>query len=61
MLIIIDGHQNNCSLLCPICKGATKIVSKEMPLCGFNGCEFEQAPGDSEGQRNLAGCSPGSH
>ena len=24
----------------------------------FNGREFEQAPGDSEGQGNLACCSP---
>ena len=23
-----------------------------------NGCEFEQTPGDSEGQRSLACCSP---
>ena len=37
-------------MLCPICKGATKTVSKEMVLNGFNGCEFEQTPGDSEGQ-----------
>ena len=24
----------------------------------FNGHEFEQAPGDGEGQASLAGCSP---
>ena len=24
----------------------------------FNGHEFEQTPGDSEGQGRLAGCSP---
>ena len=24
---------------------------------GLNGHEFEQTPGDSEGQRNLPGCS----
>ena len=25
---------------------------------GLNGHEFEQAPGDGEGQRSLARCSP---
>ena len=25
---------------------------------GLNEHEFEQTPGDSEGQRSLAGCSP---
>ena len=25
----------------------------------LNGCEFEQAPGDGEGQGSLARCSPG--
>ena len=28
---------------------------------GFNRHEFEQAPGDSEGQRSLVCCSPCSH
>ena len=28
-------------------------------LC--NGHEFEQAPGDGEGQRSLVGCSPRGH
>ena len=41
-----------------------------MPLAGcmspsgdsrLNGQEFEQTPGDSEGQRSLACCSPGGH
>ena len=27
----------------------------------FNGHEFEQVPGDSEGQRGLAWCSPWGH
>ena len=26
-----------------------------------NGCEFEQIPGDNEGQRSLACCSPWGH
>ena len=26
-----------------------------------NGCEFEQTPGDGEGQGNLACCSPRGH
>ena len=25
---------------------------------GLNGCEFEEAPGDNEGQGSLACCSP---
>ena len=28
---------------------------------GLNGHEFEQAPGDGEGQRGLACCSPWGH
>ena len=28
---------------------------------GLNGHEFEQAPGDGEGQRSLVCCSPGGH
>ena len=28
---------------------------------GFNGCDFEPIPGDGEGQRNLAYCSPWGH
>ena len=28
---------------------------------GLNGHEFEQTPGDGEGQENLACCSPWSH
>ena len=27
----------------------------------FNGYQFEQTPGDSEGQENLACCSPSCH
>ena len=27
----------------------------------FNGCEFEQTPGDSEGQGSLVCCSPRGH
>ena len=27
----------------------------------FNGCEFEQTPGDGEGQGSLACCSPWVH
>ena len=27
----------------------------------FNGCEFEQAPGDGEGQGSLKCCSPWGH
>ena len=27
----------------------------------LNGCEFEQTLGDTEGQGNLAGCSPWGH
>ena len=27
----------------------------------LNGCEFEQALGDGEGQGSLVCCSPGSH
>ena len=27
----------------------------------LNGYEFEETPGDSEGQRNLAYCSPWGH
>ena len=27
----------------------------------LNGHEFEQAPGDNEGQRSLLCCSPGCH
>ena len=27
----------------------------------LNRCEFEQAPGDGEGQRSLACCSPWGH
>ena len=27
----------------------------------FNGQEYEQTPGDSEGQESLACCSPGGH
>ena len=27
----------------------------------LNGCEFEQAPGDGEGQESLACCSPWGH
>ena len=41
-------------------KGATEdeMVRTQYPL---NGCEFEQTPGDSGGQRSLAHCSPRSH
>ena len=28
---------------------------------GFNGCEFEQAPGVGDGQGSLACCSPWGH
>ena len=35
-------------------KGAT-----EDEMVGLNGQEFEQTPGDSEGQGSLACCSPG--
>ena len=28
------------------------------PQWQLNGCEFEQIPGDSEGQRNLQCCTP---
>ena len=38
---------------------------KEDEMVGWhhwlNGHEFEQAPGDSEGQRNLACCGPWGH
>ena len=30
-------------------------------LDDINGHEFEQTPGDSEGQGSLAGCSPRGH
>ena len=29
--------------------------------CRLNGCEFEQAPGNCEGQRSLVCCSPWGH
>ena len=41
-------------------KGAT-----EDEMVGYphwrNGCEFEQTPGDSEGQKSLVCCSPWGH
>ena len=41
-------------------KGATEdeMVRQHHRL---NGHEFEQAPGDNEGQRSLVCCSPGCH
>ena len=38
-----------------------KTAPRMMHPCQLNGHEFEQMPGDNEGQRNLACCSPWGH
>ena len=42
-------------IFCLLCKW---ILSSLVKMKKFNGGEFEQTLGDSEGQESLAGCSP---
>ena len=41
------------------------VSTEENEMVGWhlrlNGCEFEQTPGDGEGQESLACCSPWGH